>query len=149
VLYLHLEMSAIFCGLHVGLAVIIPLCEVTCTTLRQRDCMQTGVVLGCHALAFMPQDLDEPREERGAGERASQETDDNAWSKDNASPLNAAGQAEVPDLLLQRHDGLLQAHVEAQPLAQVVADVPIRVRLRTDAGRGALPMTRVKSKHLT
>ncbi len=37
-----------------------------------------------------------------------------------ASPLDLAGHAVVPDLLGQVGDGLLQAHVEAQPLAEVV-----------------------------
>ena len=37
-----------------------------------------------------------------------------------ASPLNLAGHAVVPNLLSQVGDGLLQTHVEAQALAEVV-----------------------------
>lgn len=36
------------------------------------------------------------------------------------APLDAAGEAEVADVLRQRRQRLLQARVKAQPLAQVV-----------------------------
>jgi hypothetical protein len=41
-------------------------------------------------------------------------------------PLQAASQHVVAGLLRQHGDGLLQAHVEAQPLAHVVAHLPVR-----------------------
>ena len=70
-----------------------------------------------------------------------------AW-RGRVSPLDAAGEAEVADLLLQRHDGLLQAHVKAKSFAQVVANVPERVRLRPDACRRALRMGAGLSEYL-
>ena len=41
--------------------------------------------------------------------------------QETSAPLNLAGHAIVADLLGKVGDGLLQAHVEAQPLTEVVS----------------------------
>jgi hypothetical protein len=44
----------------------------------------------------------------------------------------------IPRLLAQAADGLLQAHVEAQPFAQVVTQLTVGARAGLDARAGAL-----------